>query len=111
MRTFAAFRRLTGLSLAGLILTGTAFAGPALARGCRAEQACTAIAPAQVVSLTVAADYVGAVRTVHLKACQAGRCSEAALDLLPGSSPSIWVVNPARGMIVHVRQRHPRTAR
>jgi hypothetical protein len=46
---------------------------------------CPAIAMAPVVSLTVDADYVSAVKTVHLKACQDGSCREADLDLRPGT--------------------------
>lgn len=84
MRMFAAFRRLPGLTLTGLALTGTAVTGTALVSGCRAEPACPEIAPARVVSLTVAAEYAGLVRTVHLRACQAGHCSVAALELIPG---------------------------
>ena len=49
------------------------------------------------MSLTVAAEYVGAVRTVRLKACQAGRCSEAALDLVPGSSAVDLGCEPGSG--------------
>ncbi|MEO5781552.1 MULTISPECIES: hypothetical protein [Arthrobacter] len=84
MRTFAAFRRATGLTFTGLALIGTLFTGSALVGSCRGEQACTEIAPAQVVTLSVAAGYAGLVQTVHLKACQADRCSEAALELVPG---------------------------
>jgi hypothetical protein len=40
---------------------------------------------APVVSLTIAADYVPTVKTVHLKACQDGKCHEAELELRPGS--------------------------
>lgn len=56
------------------------------AAGCQPETACPAIAQAQVVALTVARDYAASVRTVHLKACQEGRCTEAALELFPGST-------------------------
>ena len=57
-----------------------------LAAGCRPETACPAIAQAQVVALTVARDYAASVRTVQLKACQAGRCTEAELELFPGTT-------------------------
>lgn len=40
---------------------------------------------APVVSLTVAADYVPSVKTVHLRACQDGACREADLELMPGT--------------------------
>lgn len=57
-----------------------------LAAGCQAETACPAIAQAPVVALTVARDFVPSVKTVHLKACQEGRCTEADLELFPGST-------------------------
>lgn len=41
---------------------------------------------APVVSLTVAAEYAPMVKTVHLKACQDGKCREADLELRPGSA-------------------------
>ncbi|HJW01568.1 MAG TPA: hypothetical protein VJ617_20950 [Arthrobacter sp.] len=46
---------------------------------------CPAIAQATVVSVTVAAPYVPQVRTLHLKACQDGVCTEDDLELRPGS--------------------------
>ena len=72
MRTFAA--------LAGLGCTAL------LATGCQPETACPAIAQAPVVALTVAREYAGSVRTLRLKACQDGRCTEADLELFPGST-------------------------
>ena len=57
-----------------------------LAAGCQPETACPAIAPAPVVALTVAREYAGAVKTLRLKACQDGRCTEADLELFPGST-------------------------
>jgi hypothetical protein len=67
---------------AAVALTATAL----LAGGCQAETACTAIGQAPVVALTVAREYAGLVKTVHLKACQDGRCMEADLQLFPGST-------------------------
>jgi hypothetical protein len=72
MRTFAA--------LAGLGCTAL------LAAGCQPQAACPAIAPAPVVALTVAREYTGSVKTLRLKACQDGRCTEADLELIPGST-------------------------
>ncbi len=72
MRTFAATAALACTAL--------------LAGGCQAETACPAIAQAPVVALTLARDYAASVRTVHLKACQEGRCAEADLELFPGTS-------------------------
>lgn len=40
---------------------------------------------APVVSLTIAAEYAPTVKTVHLKACQDGKCRETDLELLEGS--------------------------
>ena len=57
-----------------------------LAAGCQPQTACPAIAPAPVVALTVAREYAGSVKTLRLKACQDGRCTEADLELFPGSS-------------------------
>ncbi|MGO4804520.1 hypothetical protein AB4089_05275 [Arthrobacter sp. 2MCAF15] len=57
-----------------------------VATSCRAEVACPAIAQATVVSLTVAREYAPSVRTIHLSACQDGRCKEANLELVPGST-------------------------
>lgn len=56
------------------------------AAGCRPETACPAIAPAPVVSLTVAREYAAMVQTVRLRACQEGRCVESQLELFPGST-------------------------
>ncbi|XAS67637.1 hypothetical protein V3C33_19840 [Micrococcaceae bacterium Sec5.7] len=66
-----------------LVLTTTAV----LTSGCFPyyPAPCPAIAQASAVSLTVAADYVATVRTLHLKACQDGSCKEADLELFPGS--------------------------
>ncbi|WP_427134710.1 hypothetical protein [Pseudarthrobacter sp. S9] len=64
-------------------LTATVF----LASSCRAETVCPAIAQASVVALTVAPEYVSSVKSIHLKACQDGRCMGADLDLVPGSTP------------------------
>lgn len=72
MRTFAA---LVGLGCTAL-----------LAAGCQPQAACPAIAPAPVVALTVAGEYAGSVQTLRLKACQDGRCTEADLELFPGST-------------------------
>jgi hypothetical protein len=66
---------------AAVALTATAL----MAGGCRAETACPAIGQAPVVALTVAREYAGSVHTVHLKACQDGSCTEADLQLIPGS--------------------------
>nr|WP_028268003.1 hypothetical protein [Arthrobacter sp. MA-N2] len=58
----------------------------ALWSGCQPQvSACPAIAVAPVVSLTVAADYAPMVKTIHVKACQDGKCREAELELRPGS--------------------------
>lgn len=67
---------------AAMALTATAL----VAAGCRAEAPCPAIAQASVVALTVAREYAGLVETVHLKACQDGRCVEGGLELMPGST-------------------------
>ncbi|MFH5879547.1 hypothetical protein [Arthrobacter sp. NA-172] len=65
-----------------IALTTTA----ALGSGCQPQvTVCPAIAIAPVVSLTIAADYVPAVKSLHLKACQDGKCREAELELRPGS--------------------------
>ena len=56
-----------------------------LATSCRPETACPAIGQAPVVSFTVDRAYAPSVKTVHLKACQDGRCKEADLELVPGS--------------------------
>lgn len=72
MRTF--------MALVGLACTA------ALAAGCQAETACPAIGQAPVVALTVAREYAAAVGTLRLKACQDGRCTEADLELAPGTT-------------------------
>ena len=60
----------------------------ALISGCHAfETACPAIGQVSGVSLTVAAGYSPQVKTLHLKACQDGRCKEDILHLAPGSVP------------------------
>ncbi|OFI39363.1 hypothetical protein BIU82_14870 [Arthrobacter sp. SW1] len=67
---------------AAVALSTTALLGS----GCQPESApCPAIAPAPVVGLTVAEDYVPTVQSVHLRACQDGKCKEADLELRPGS--------------------------
>jgi hypothetical protein len=72
MRTFAA---LAGLGSAALLVTG-----------CQPVTACPAIGQAQVVALTVAREYAGSVKTLRLRACQGGQCTEAELELFPGST-------------------------
>lgn len=57
-----------------------------LVTSCRPEAACPAIGQAPVVSFTVDREYAPSVKTVHLKACQDGRCKEADLELVPGST-------------------------
>lgn len=58
----------------------------ALGSGCQPQvTVCPAIAMAPVVSLTIAAEYAPTVKTVHLKACQDGKCREADLEMRPGS--------------------------
>ncbi|UYY81610.1 MULTISPECIES: hypothetical protein [unclassified Arthrobacter] len=67
---------------AAIALTTTA----ALCSGCEPQvTVCPAIAMAPVVSLTITAEYAPTVRTVHLKACQDGKCREGDVDLRPGS--------------------------
>lgn len=67
---------------AAIALTTTAV----LSSGCQPQvTVCPAIAMAPVVSLTIAAEYVPIVKTVHLKACQDGKCREGDLELRPGS--------------------------
>ena len=70
-----AFATLVGLGCTALLATG-----------CQPQTACPAIAQAPVVALTVAREYAASVKTIRLKACQEGRCTEAELDLLPGST-------------------------
>ncbi len=57
-----------------------------LATSCRPETVCPAIGQAPVVSLTVAREYAPSVRTIHLSACQDGRCKNADVELHPGST-------------------------
>lgn len=83
MRTFAA---VAGLGCAALLLTG-----------CQTEVACPAIAQAPVVALTVAREYAGSVKTLRLKACQDGRCTEAELELIPGSTSVDQGCEPGTG--------------
>ncbi|QCB95863.1 hypothetical protein E5206_02065 [Arthrobacter sp. PAMC25564] len=71
-------------SAAAVALTGISLTGALLMSGCRAGTVCPAIGQAPLVALTVAKDYAASVRTVHLRACQAGRCAEADLQLVPG---------------------------
>ncbi|WP_410554108.1 hypothetical protein [Arthrobacter globiformis] len=58
----------------------------ALLSGCHAfETVCPAIAQVSGVAVTVAADYSPQVKTLHLKACQDGKCKEDTLHLMPGT--------------------------
>ena len=57
-----------------------------LVASCRPEAVCPAIGQAPVVFLTVAREYAPSVRTIHLSACQDGRCKDADLELNPGST-------------------------
>jgi hypothetical protein len=67
-----------------------------LGSGCQPESVpCPAIAPAPVIGLTVAKDYVPAVQSVHLRACQEGNCKEADLDLMPGSKSVPQACSPS----------------
>jgi len=60
----------------------------ALISGCHAfETVCPAVGQVSGVSVTVAAGYSPQVKTLHLKACQDGRCKEDTLHLVPGSVP------------------------
>ena len=83
MRTFAA---LAGLGFAALLVTG-----------CQTEAACPEIAQAPVVALTVAREYAGSVKSLRLKACQDGRCTEAELELFPGSTSVDQGCEPGSG--------------
>ena len=83
MRTFAA---VAGLGCAALLVTG-----------CQTEAACPEIAQAPVVALTVAREYAGSVKTLRLKACQDGRCTEAELELFPGSTSVDQGCEPGSG--------------
>lgn len=58
----------------------------ALISGCHAfETACPAIGQVSGVAVTVAAGYSPQVKTLHLKACQDGKCEEDTIHLVPGS--------------------------
>ena len=60
----------------------------ALIPGCHAfETVCPAVGQVAGVSVTVAASYSPQVKALHLRACQAGRCKEDTLELVPGSVP------------------------
>lgn len=60
----------------------------ALLSGCHAfETACPAVGQVPGVVVTVAAGYSPAVKMLHLKACQDGKCTEDTLDLVAGSVP------------------------
>ena len=60
----------------------------ALISGCHAfEAACPAVGQVSGVAVTVAAGYSPQVKTLHLSACQDGKCKEATIDLVPGSVP------------------------
>ena len=83
MRTFAV---LAGLGCAALLATG-----------CQPMTACPAIGQAQVVALTVAREYAGSVKTLRLRACQDGRCTEAELQLFPGSTSVDQGCEPGSG--------------
>jgi hypothetical protein len=67
-----------------------------LATSCRPETACPAIGQASVVSFTVDRAYAPSVKTVHLKACQDGRCKEADLELVTGSTAVDQGCEPVR---------------
>lgn len=69
----------TGVLLATITTT-------ALLSGCHAfESVCPAIGQVSGVAVTVAASYSPHVKTLHLKACQDGKCKEDTLHLMPGS--------------------------
>jgi hypothetical protein len=69
----------TGVLLATITTT-------ALLSGCHAfEAVCPAVGRVSGVAVTVAAGYSPQVRTLHLKACQDGKCEEGTLHLTPGS--------------------------
>jgi hypothetical protein len=71
----------TGVLLATITTT-------ALISGCHAfETVCPAVGQVSGVAVTVAAGYSPEVKTLHLKACQNGKCKEDALDLVAGSLP------------------------
>lgn len=56
------------------------------AAGCQSRAVCPAIGQAPLISLTITREYADSVKTVHLRACQEGRCHEADLELFPGST-------------------------
>ncbi|MFJ5958297.1 hypothetical protein ACIQC5_20355 [Paenarthrobacter sp. NPDC092416] len=68
-------------------LAVTLAAMTSLIPGCYPESPppCPAIAMAPVVSLTIPASYVDSVKSVRMKACQDGTCTEDVLELFPGS--------------------------
>ncbi|WP_314192959.1 hypothetical protein [uncultured Arthrobacter sp.] len=71
----------TGVLLATITTT-------ALISGCHAfASVCPAVGQVSGVAVTVAAGYSPQVKTLHLKACQDGRCEEDTVDLVPGSVP------------------------
>ena len=67
-----------------------------LVASCRAEVACPAIGQAPVVSFTAVREYAPSVRAIHLRACQDGRCKEADLELVPGSTAVDQGCEPVR---------------
>jgi hypothetical protein len=69
----------TGVLLATITTT-------ALLSGCHSfEAVCPAVGQVSGVAVTVAAGYSPQVKTLHLKACQNGKCEEGTLHLVPGS--------------------------
>ncbi|BCW42973.1 hypothetical protein [Arthrobacter sp. StoSoilB5] len=68
-------------------LAWTLAAMTSLIPGCYPESPppCPAIAMAPVVALTIQASYVDGVKSIRMKACQDGACTEAELELFPGS--------------------------
>jgi hypothetical protein len=71
----------TGVLLATITTT-------ALLSGCHAfETACPAVGQVPGVAVTVAAGYAPEVKTLHVKACQDGKCKEDTLELVAGSVP------------------------
>lgn len=72
------------MSRAAVLLMATTTA--LLTAACSPQEAgCPAIAAVPAVSVTVDRGYVPQVRSLHLKACQDGTCTEGPLDLQPGS--------------------------
>ncbi|MGN7251215.1 hypothetical protein [Arthrobacter sp. SAFR-014] len=71
----------TGVLLATITTT-------ALLSGCHAfETACPAVGQVSGVAVTVAAGYAPEVKTLHVKACQDGKCKDDTLELVAGSVP------------------------